>query len=401
MEFSVLENDVKNYVKDFMSQHDKPALYYHNLVHTKMVVKAVKLIADHYQLSVEDHFVIVAAAWFHDLAYYNGITQGHEKAGAELAAQFLTERAVGQNIISKVESCILATQVAVQPNGLLEQIICDADMFHLGTDDFEERQKLLRKELQTLSSQEITGPEWRDTTIRFLQQQHYHTSYVQTLLNEKKQQNLEKLIRRQEEKRRAALAEQAAVEPHAPEVPKKDKPGETGRGVETMFRITSSNNQRLSDMADNKAQILITVNSIILSAIISLLLRKLDEYSQFTLPTFALLTISVVTIVICILATRPSVPRGIFTQEDIDNKKVNLLFFGNFYAMNFEDYKAGMLSVMADKEFLYGTLIKDVYSQGVVLGKKYKMLRLAYSIFMFGLVCSMIGFVIAVIVSNK
>ena len=168
------------------------------------------------------------------------------------------------------------------------------------------------------------------------------------------------------------------------------------RGIETMFRITSGNNQRLSDMADGKAHILITVNSIILSAIISLVLRKLDTNSFIIIPTFMLLSVSVLSIIFSILATRPSIPKGIFSADEISEKKVNLLFFGNFYKMKLDDYSSGMQQVMADKDLLYHTLIMDVYSQGVVLGRKYRQLRIAYNIFMFGLVLSVLAFVIAV-----
>jgi hypothetical protein len=109
----------------------------------------------------------------------------------------------------------------------------------------------------------------------------------------------------------------------------------------------------------------------------------------------------VLTIIFSILATRPSLPTGTFTQQDMDEKKVNLLFFGNFYKMNLPDYSAGMLQVMNDRDFLYGTLIKDVYAQGVVLGRKYKLLRISYNIFMFGLIASVLAFVAASILSGK
>jgi hypothetical protein len=75
---------------------------------------------------------------------------------------------------------------------------------------------------------------------------------------------------------------------------------------------------------------------------------------------------------------------------------VNLLFFGNFYKMDFEEYKKGMWKVMEDRNFLYGSLIKDIYSQGIVLGRKYKLLRIAYNVFMYGLMISIIAFLIAI-----
>ncbi|WP_353959535.1 Pycsar system effector family protein [Mucilaginibacter flavus] len=167
------------------------------------------------------------------------------------------------------------------------------------------------------------------------------------------------------------------------------------KGIETMFRITSSNNQRLSDMADKKAHILITVNSIILSAIISLLLRKLTEDSFLIIPTVILLSVCVGSIVVSILATRPAIPNGTFTEANLEQKNVNLLFFGNFYKMSLDEYARGMGLVMGDTEFLYQTLIRDVYGQGSVLGKKYRLLRLAYSIFMFGLIIAVVAFIIA------
>ncbi|MCH5684514.1 DUF5706 domain-containing protein [Niabella sp. W65] len=163
-----------------------------------------------------------------------------------------------------------------------------------------------------------------------------------------------------------------------------------------MFRITSTNNQRLSDMADKKADILITVNSILLSAILSLLIRKLESNTHLVIPTIIILVVSAVTLIYAILATRPKIPSGVFSQRDVDSKNVNLLFFGNFYRMDFEEYKKGMWKVMEDRDFLYGSLVKDVYSQGIVLGRKYKLLRVAYNVFMFGLMTAIIAFVIAI-----
>jgi hypothetical protein len=95
------------------------------------------------------------------------------------------------------------------------------------------------------------------------------------------------------------------------------------------------------------------------------------------------------------LATRPNLPEGTFTQQDIDTRKVNLLFFGNFYKMSFEDYDSGMKQMMNDRDFLYGSLTKDVYSQGIVLGKKYRLLRKGYNVFMYGIVASVIAFTVA------
>jgi hypothetical protein len=163
-----------------------------------------------------------------------------------------------------------------------------------------------------------------------------------------------------------------------------------------MFRISSNNHQRLSDMADNKSHIMITTTSIIISVLLSLLLRKLEDNAYLTVPTILLLLVCVITMVFSILATRPSLPDGLFTRQDIKEKKVNLLFFGNFYRMKYEDYKEGMQEVMNDREFLYGSLTQDLYSQGIVLWRKYRLLRIAYNVFMYGIVASVFAYLIAV-----
>ena len=406
MNYAELIDEAGNYVSLYMKEHKKANLLYHNIEHTKGVVSAAVQIANHYQLNDRDFFAVVVAAWFHDLGYYNGNAAGHEERGATLADVFLQGKGVDAESIGLVRDCILATIMPQNPQGLLQQIVSDADLFHFGSDSFMERNKLLRKEIELTYDKQITKDDWRKGTITLLEAHHYHTDYCRLLLNDKKQENLQQLKQKVAANAAGNTAVVAPVTPakekHAEPVKadpvKKEKVNQPTRGIETMFRITSGNNQRLSDMADNKAHILITVNSIILSAIISILLRKLDESSFLTYPTFTLLAVSVITIVIAILATRPSIPPGIFTKADIDDKKVNLLFFGNFYKMNLDDYADGMRKMMADSEFLYGTLIKDVYSQGVVLGRKYRLLRLSYSIFMFGLILSALGFVLVFII---
>ena len=126
-------------------------------------------------------------------------------------------------------------------------------------------------------------------------------------------------------------------------------------------------------------------------------MRKLENNPHLIIPTFALTLVCLVTIVIAILATRPNVSSGKFTTQDIMEKKTNLLFFGNFHGMAINDYLWGMKEMMKDADYLYGSMIKDIYYLGIVLGKKYKLLRLCYTIFMFGIVISVMLFVLAVL----
>jgi predicted metal-dependent HD superfamily phosphohydrolase len=412
MNYPELLRQVREYTLAYYKAHADDKLVYHDKQHTEDMVRAATQIGNHYQLSDRDFFIVQAAAWFHDLGYMIDI-QHHEAQSTVLAENFLRKHNVDEADIADIKGCILATQMPQKPITQLEKIVCDADLFHLGTDDFFKKDKQMLKEYNALNHADMAKLDWRRKSIKFLESHQYHTDYAQVLLNSGKQANIQTL------KNKVAAAEQKAAEKHtetmqqpeavltiAPEAPehdkeKKKKVERPDKGIETMFRISSGNHQRLSDMADNKAHIMITVNSIILSAIISILLRKLTEYEYLMIPTFILLSISLLAMTFSILATRPSIPTGIFQRSDVDEKRVNLLFFGNFYKMPLEDYTYGMVKMMEDKEFLYGSLIKDVYAQGVVLGKKYRLLRIGYNIFMFGLIASVIAFIIASAIYNR
>jgi hypothetical protein len=99
-------------------------------------------------------------------------------------------------------------------------------------------------------------------------------------------------------------------------------------------------------------------------------------------------------VVFAILVTMPNITHGTFTKEDIRNKKANLMFFGNYHRMSQEDYEWGITSMMKDPEFLYGGMIRDNYNLGVLLNKKYRKLRIAYTVFMFGFVISVLAFLV-------
>jgi predicted metal-dependent HD superfamily phosphohydrolase len=408
MNYYALLDETKQYVTSFFQVHKNEKLVYHNQEHTENVVNAAIEIANHYRLSDQDYFIVVVAAWFHDIGYYFDPAH-HEERGATEAGNFLKRKGIDEATILTVSACIYATRLPQTPQTLLEKIVADADLFHLGTARFGEFNKLLRKEYVALHNIEISKEEWRQRTIRLFENHQYHTDYCRLLLTDTKEKNLEKLKAKEGAKHPAFIKE--PVMPVTQVEKNKVKPLEIidedkakrknrpERGIETMFRITSANHQRLSDMADSKAHIMISVNSIIISVLVSVLLKNLEQFPQYIIPALLLLTISLVTIIFSILATRPNIPQGTFTQNDINEKKVNLLFFGNFFRMSMEDYTSGMMQMMDDRDFLYRSLIKDVYSQGVVLGSKYRRLRISYNVFMYGLIAAVVAFAIAAIIT--
>ncbi len=419
-------SEAKKFATDIFRNKVNESITYHNIVHTEDVVAACEKMADYYQLNEEDKAVLFTSGWLHDIGFLRGRSEGHEEEGAKIAVQFLSSQNESPDFIEKVRLAILATKMPQSPSTLVEEILCDADLFHLGTDDFKQKNKLLRKELANTLGEEFSKKQWKKKNAKFLESHHYFTSYAKEKLQPIQNENLQRLKESKDDdgKEEKEIAKEKITENIAePKVIKTDatseaekkskkeelaekkeelaekrrKDQQTDRGISTVFRIMASNHANLSHMADNKAHIMISVNSIILSVVISLLIRHLDEHQNLVVPTIVLVGFCVTATIFAVLATRPNVSKGTFTREDIFHKKTNLLFFGNFHSMQLDDYDWAMKEMMADKDYLYGSIIKDIYYLGVVLAKKYKYLRVSYNIFMIGLVIAMFafGFVLA------
>jgi Uncharacterized protein conserved in bacteria len=390
---------------------------FHNIHHTMEVVKAAELIGRQNDLSDDELESVIIAAWLHDIGYEQG-SSNHEDVAAGMAREMLTNAGASPDKIAAVVEAIESTKMPQQPRSLVSKVLCDADLFHLSTDKCDENGMNLRAEWKSLGFRDMQDDEWDQFNLQFMESHRYHTPYGQTTLEEGKKRNIERLRRLTGDRPGengfpdAAGAKEKVPLPDDVEVLKREvnklreklrkskqtRPPE--RGVETVFRTTSHNHIMLSEMADNKANILITINSIILSIVVSVLIRKLEENPALLIPTLMLVSVCLATTVFAILSTRPTVNLGTFTREDILNKRTNLLFFGNFFGMRLEDYEWGMKELMKDGDYLYGSLIKDIYFLGKVLGRKYKFLRIAYNVFMYGFVLSIISFVIAFAVSE-
>lgn len=416
-QISVL-NDAQALVTDLLTNKLSKSIRFHTLQHTQEVVAACDMLATNLHVSEDDRYALALAAWFHDTGYTGGEAKDHESLSVQLANEFLTIHSVTDELKATITGLINATRMPQTPDTPLQQIICDADLFHLGTAAFKEKNRLLREELVEFGNHSLSKKDWRRINIRFLENHTYFTSYAKAKLEPVKDQHLADLKHKDDkdekddkpapvmkpEKDKKDKPKNKGKEPLSKEVAeekaKKDKEKEADRSIATVFRIMAQSHTGLSQMADSKANILISVNSIILSIIISTLFQKLQSDPSLQIPVAIIVVVCVASIVFGILATRPTVSSGTFTREDIAAKRTNLLFFGNFHNMSLDDYNWGMMEMLSDKYYMNSSMIKDNYFLGVVLAKKYKLLRIAYNVFMYGLIISMIAFTIAFLVPS-
>jgi hypothetical protein len=402
-------------------------LFYHNLAHTVRLLDAVDKINTHYKLDDKNYFIVCASGWLYDLEIID--SGSGEIKSAELTEGVLKSLEINKDEIEGIKNCISATKIPQQPITLNEKIICDALSFYIGSVHFPEYSKLMRRETEAFTNEKIKGSSWRFRTISLLEKHQFHTEFCQALLNKNKEENLQVLIRQQEEKhwqkhlnseshKQKKTIHELFDNQHAQ--PAEGNPANTQitqpdnftrktihplgwkykskhhlSGVETVFRNSSANHLNLSVMADNKAFIMISVNSILISLGIGLIIGKFVLIPKLFVPTVLLLLVNVFTIIYSVLATRPGNMKGKFTREDVNNKKVDLLFFGNFFKTPLVDFEYGMKQMMDDSDFLYDNLIRDIYAQGQILGRKFRLLRFSYNIFMYGTVSTVIAYIIS------
>jgi HD-GYP domain-containing protein (c-di-GMP phosphodiesterase class II) len=393
-------NQVREDVIKHFRDNAPPENVYHNLGHTTEVVDGVKEIAQAEGINNDDLELILIAAWFHDLGYVK-CCNGHEDLSIEYARNFLNDNRYPEDKIQKITSLIDATRMPQNPKNKLEEILCDADLHHLGTKNTKQKGDLFRLEMEKRNQIVCTDEEWLETSIKFMNQHKFFTGYAIEKFGVQKNINLikiEKQLKKLKKKNKDSKLKEEKIEIDKQKIESKKKLEKgAGRSIETMFRNTMRTHVSFSSMADTKANIMISVNTLILTILVTIMLRKLDTNPHLIIPTAMLTLTSLITLVYAILVTRPKVTAGTFTEDDIKKKKANLLFFGNFYNMPLKDFTWGMNEMITDQEYLYDNMIKDFYYLGQVLGTKYKKLRICYTLFMYGVIISVIAYTIAFI----
>lgn len=182
------------YVRRLFEELADPDLVYHNLDHTLSVVNHTNEIGAHYALDDNQLFIVEVAAWFHDTGHLVGAMSHHEEISVELMREFLMENQISRDIQDDIAKCILATKMPVHPTGLLQEILCDADTYHLGTDEFERIDQLVWQEIEIRMHQKIEDRVNR--SIQFMRQHQFYTPYCRELLSEGKKKNIEMLLKK-------------------------------------------------------------------------------------------------------------------------------------------------------------------------------------------------------------
>lgn len=191
----------------------------------------------------------------------------------------------------------------------------------------------------------------------------------------------------------AQSGDELQAEPVEPARSKLNKALGSARGIETMFRNIYRVQMDLTSLADNKANMMISINGIIISIIIASVAPKLDSNPWLMVPTTLLLLGTLVSIIYSILAARPRVNAHPVSLNDLKHSEGNLLFFGNFAKLSESDFMHGMTDLIRERTLLYESMMRDIHGLGSVLHRKFMLLQVAYTAFMVALVLGVTSFI--------
>ncbi len=369
----------RTFVQQLFTDKLSKDFVFHDHDHTINVTAYATHLAEQKGLSETEREILELAALFHDTGYTE-VYEGHEAASLNIARQFMEAEGYPTDRLEKVLACIEATHPEQQPRNTLEEVLKDADLSNLGGDQFFPLNARLRQEWEVICQRVYDDQEWLEANEQFLKNHQYFTPEAQKALDKGKKKNRKKIKNQLNQL-------------------KMQRPSKTpisdSRSAQMMFKTALRNHIDLTNIADNKANMMLSINALIITIAMPLLASNIQDNRYLLLPATILLLTCTLSVIFATLATRPIKMLGSIPLERLRQGATNVFFFGNFFQMNLDQYRSAVNEVVTDSSLLESSIVNDLYYLGRALGNKYTQLRTCYAIFMIGMTLTVVAFAVS------
>jgi hypothetical protein len=175
----------------------------------------------------------------------------------------------------------------------------------------------------------------------------------------------------------------------------KREKAETGigsrRGVETLFRNAYRAHLDLISLAATKANIMISINGLILSFLFISEAFIMSAEPLLEIPTLIFLITCFFSMAFAILSALPERCKIQGNLEDFRTDKANLLVFSQYALLASDDYLTAMRELLQKSDRIYDSMIRQLYLLGYQANKKFKYLQISYAVFLVGLGISIVA----------
>ena len=312
-------------------------LVYRGYKRSRELVDHCKKIAKGSKLNGEAGQILLLSAWFHD-AGFAVAKDGARTKSIEIARAFLARHEKPESVAEAVAACIEGIAADWDgPDGLASAVLHDGLLAPLGSKNYLAQAELLRLEEEQRTGKTWSDVEWTRNQIDYLRNNNYRTRWAQLEYEGRKAKTLARLhrrLRRHEEEASEQKAEEAKITKNA------------GRTVEGLFGDLTRNQLRVLSIADRRTGTMIHVNAIMISLVVALVLRKIEEHRNLILPTIVLLCVNVAVVVMSIVSMRAG--RELRAPDEIAAHDGNLLVTTGSVRIPLADYLERMNGLVSD-----------------------------------------------------
>lgn len=357
---------------DLFNQHADQRLLWHNYAHTNELVQLCSGLVSGREFEEEDLTALYTAAWFGFTGWLFDPADPLS-ASRQLALQFLQAEQQPERLRQKVSYLLGLTDLVERPGSPTGQVLWDALVALQFAGNYAESQKLRRKEREQLAGELIAGPAWRQEELGRIRGLQCFTAEGKARYEPALARNVRELERR--------VWEEASAPPREEPI----RPT-NGNPVSTYFRSAYQTHIHLSAIADRKAQMLLSVNALLISVLISVLSYSnlAETRPMLLIPVMLFLLFGLSSLLFAVLSVRPRVSRHPVEGMPEAERRGSLLFFGNYTRLDADRYVEEMTALCADGAELQKAMHRDLHALGMVLDRKFRTVGMAYNLFLAG-----------------
>jgi len=375
-------DEAREYVRQRFDEELPPQYLFHNFAYAEEIEEKAGELAEAAKVDEATKERLRVAALFYPLGYIGGEDGFAQRSAEELRKFAQTNGFDAQEAASWISAAPAASAQSELPVRLLH----DAAWNWLGRKRYDRRSDLLQLEWDALDKKNSDPISFGHEMQEFLLNFEYLSSAGKREFDGRRRKNV-------------AKQQDANYKIQQKEV--KAKTGKNfGRGIDTMYRTAFRNHINLSRIADDKANMMISINTIILSILIAVSGAGLSFFEElvfdspeFLAPIIILLMSSLTAVIFAVFSARPKVTEyRIKKRKLLESKEASLLYFGNFLKIEKADFVKYLSDMKMDQDSLYDDLGRDLYDLGAVLHRKYLLLTISYNTFIGGLALAVLTF---------
>lgn len=373
--FQVDFEPIKKHVKRLLNDDISPDYVFFSWNNTKLNVMVLDSFRENTH-TTEDQYLIAKTAFYF---LYTGRTIDYSElldSSKKIAKDFLQSEGYPDDFIAEVLNCIDGYYFNQKWDNQATALVQDITHRYIGKKNFIPYLQDLWNERNMLRKTKTSLKTFLENKYVEINQHEFQTEYAKQKYEDRKIKNVEKLQQ-----------EIQAV--------RKSNSLNRNKRAMTMFRTAMRNQIDLVNIADKKAGIMISINSVLLTLMIPILGSNALDVSKFIVPSIILIITCGVSVILATLATRPQLTWGNLNNDEITKGEKSLWYFGNFFGMNKEKYKEAIKEIIVKDITFENSVISDIYDVGHILGVKYMRLRWCYLAFAIGIGLTMISFAIS------